>query len=213
MDTSNILRRYTSLSVLIDMIERQSISFMNPSFWDDRNDAFALERFRQLEHHGSVFALCLTGSEETYHHWKVFSPGMEGVCIWFDRALLIDSFEEETDELLHGDVTYHTIADLKSMRPSPDRIPFLKRIQFADEREYRFLITEDEPHLDRCEQKFDLSLIKRVTLSPWMPVSIADSVKAAIATLPQHSIKVYRSTLVENRDWKSILRNMASKPE
>lgn len=208
MDTTNILRRYTSLSVLIDMIERQSISFMNPSFWDDRNDAFALERFRQIEELGSVLALCLTGAEETYHHWKVFSPGMEGVCIWFDRNALIEGFEEDNDDLLHGDVTYHTIAELKAMHPSPDRIPFLKRVQFADEREYRFLMTEDETHIDRCEQQLDLSLVKRVTLSPWMPVSIADSVKAAIAALPHHAIQVYRSTLVENRDWKAILRNM-----
>lgn len=208
METANILRRYTSLSVLIDMVQRQSISFMNPAFWDDRNDAFSLERFRQVEAHGSVLALCLTGAEETYHHWKVFSPGLEGVCIWFDRTALIESLEDGPDELLHGDVTYHTIADLKSMSPSSDRIPFLKRIQFADEREYRFLMTEEESHLDRCEQRLDLSLVKRVTLSPWMPVSIADSIKAMIAGLPNHSIKVYRSTLVENRDWKSVFREM-----
>ena len=208
MDTSNILRRYTSLSVLIDMIQRQSISFMNPAFWDDRNDAFALERFRKVESHGSVLALCLTGAEETYHHWKVFSSGLEGVCIWFDRTGLIESLEDGPDEPLHGDVTYHTIAELKAMSPGPDRIPFLKRIQFADEQEYRFLIMEEESHIDRCEQKLDLSLVKRVTLSPWMPVSIADSVKAAIAALPNHSIKVYRSTLVENRAWKAVLRDV-----
>lgn len=208
MDTTNILRRYTSLAALIDMIQRQTISFMNPAFWDDRNDAFSLERFRQVEELGSVLALCLTGADETYHHWKVFSPGMEGVCVWFDRDRLIEQFEDDNEHLLHGDVTYHTIAELKSMQPSPDRIPFLKRVQFADEREYRFLMTEDESHIDRCEQRVDLSLVKRVTLSPWMPTSIADSVKAAIATLPNHSIRVYRSTLVENRDWKTALRNM-----
>ncbi|MEM7330070.1 MAG: DUF2971 domain-containing protein [Pseudomonadota bacterium] len=208
MDTTNILRRYTSLAALIDILQRQTISFMNPAFWDDRNDAYSLERFRQLEDHGSVLALCLTGAEETYHHWKVFSPGMEGVCIWFDRDHLIEQFEDDSGDLLHGDVTYHTIAELKSIRPSADRIPFLKRVQFADEREYRFLLTEDVAHIDRCEQSLDLSLIKRITLSPWMPVSIADSVKAAIAALPNHAIPVYRSTLVENRDWKSVLRDM-----
>jgi len=94
------------------------------------------------------------------------------------------------------------------MHPSADRIPFLKRVQFADEREYRFLMTEDDPHIDRCEQNLDLSLVTRITLSPWMPVSIADSVKATLAALPGHSIRVYRSTLVENRDWKSVFRGM-----
>lgn len=208
MDTTNTLRRYTSLSVLIDMIQRRAISFMNPAFWDDRNDAFSLERFRELEGCGSVLALCLTGAEETYHHWKVFSPGMEGVCIWFDREGLIEQFEQDTEELLHGDVTYHTISDLKTMRPAADRIPFLKRIQFSDEQEYRFLITEDERHIDRCAQAIDLALVTRVTLSPWMPVSIADSVKQAISNVSGGSIRAYRSTLVENRQWKSILRNM-----
>lgn len=211
MDTQNTLRRYTSLAVLIDMIQRRAISFMNPAFWDDRNDAFSLERFRQLEDCGSVLALCLTGADETYHHWKVFSPGMEGVCVWFDRDGLIEQFEEDSEDLLHGDVTYHTISELKSMHPSADRIPFLKRVQFADEREYRFLITEDDPHIDRCEQSLDLSLVTRITLSPWMPISIADSVKATIAALPGHSIRVYRSTLVENRDWKSVFRGMGAR--
>ncbi len=207
MKDLHVLRRYTSLAVLMDMLHRRAISFMNPNSWDDRNDAFSLERFRQVEGCGSVTALCLTGADETYHHWKIFAPGMEGACIWFDREALIERFEDDAD-ILQGEVIYHTIAELKQITPTAHQMPFLKRLQFADEREYRIIAVDDDAHIDRCEFEIDLGMIRRITLSPWMPPTVADSVKATLKAIPGHEIKVYRSTLVENRDWKAVFRGM-----
>ena len=40
---AEILSRYTSLPVLLDLIERQSLVFLNPQSWQDRNDSLVME--------------------------------------------------------------------------------------------------------------------------------------------------------------------------
>jgi hypothetical protein len=52
---------------------------------------------------------------------------------------------------------------------------------------------------------FDLSAIRRVTLSPWIVRDLADSI---IKTLRQidgcNQLKIYRSTLIDNAEWKKF---------
>jgi hypothetical protein len=57
--------------------------------WDDENDAHYIAKYKRLKHAVAVLALCFTESDETYHHWKVFSHGKDGVCIEFDKPRLL----------------------------------------------------------------------------------------------------------------------------
>ncbi|WP_394781923.1 hypothetical protein [Undibacterium sp.] len=50
-----------------------------------------------------------------------------------------------------------------------------------------------------------LSCIDRISLSPWLHRNLADAAKEAIKSMDGcASLKVYRSTLIGNEEWKTI---------
>jgi hypothetical protein len=198
----NFLRRYTEIPFIIDYLYTQQLALLDPSTWDDRNDSFYIEEYAKQSGYESVYALCLADGAETYHHWKVFSQGSGGACIQFDRDLLIDAVKECTD-LRAEKVNYKTINQLRKNKPELNELPFLKRYAFIHEDEFRLFYASKVagPPIHRIA--VPLSCINRIILSPWLPQTVADRVKDHIKLIPGCStIKIYRSTLVENEDWK-----------
>ena len=62
--------------------------------------------------------------------------------------------------------------------------------------------------------KIGLACINRVTLSPWMPKNIADSVKRTIRRVSgAGELDVTRSTLVQNDSWAKFGRVVAGEKE
>ena len=56
---------------------------------------------------------------------------------------------------------------------------------------------------------FDPSAIKRVTLSPWMPIAFAAPLKGIIKQIKDFdSVDVYRSTLIDNESWKNVVKGI-----
>ena len=45
--TAPILNRYTSLPIALDILVRHRVTLLSPETWEDRNDAFYLERYRE----------------------------------------------------------------------------------------------------------------------------------------------------------------------
>src|SRR3990167_8422654 len=87
-DLERYVRRYTTLSSALDTLVQRHLVLLNPSKWDDLNDVRFMELFRSQANAGSVLALCCTLATETYHHWRIFTQGMEGICIEFERRSL-----------------------------------------------------------------------------------------------------------------------------
>lgn len=201
------LRRYTERPYLIDLLRTCELTLVSPASWDDQNDSFYLNLYAQRTEQSNVFALCLTEASETYHHWKVFSSGTSGVCIEFKRDPLL-TWVRKQDGLSGAPVSYKTLKYLRARRPSLDELPFWKRKAFADELEFRlFYASSDKPtYLKRFT--FNLSYISRIVLNPWLPRSVADQVKATLLEIPGcETMKIYRSTLVDNESWKSLAAN------
>ena len=65
-------RKYTNLAALIHFLQTKQITLLNPSTWDDKNDAYFLEEFKNIQGFTTVLAICFAETYETYHHWKVF---------------------------------------------------------------------------------------------------------------------------------------------
>jgi hypothetical protein len=200
---SNYCRRYTELPFLIDFLTTKELALLNPALWDDRNDAFYLDLYARKAGLKSTRALCLTQASETYHHWKIFSSGPSGVCVEFYKEKLL-AHAKKTPDLRAESVKYRKIADLRSMSPELEELPFLKRYAFQDEHEFRLFVVQQSEEAGPVRIKMPLSTISRVVLSPWLPKSAADNVKKAIASIKGcKSLSVFRSTLVENEQWKS----------
>lgn len=203
------LRRYTELPYVIDFLQTKKLALLSPASWDDRNDSYYIEKYAQIKGLKSVYALCLAEAPETYHHWRVFSHGSGGACIEFDKALLAKNAQKIAG-LRAEEVKYETTKNLRSIKLNTQELPFLKRYAFIDEKEFRLFIGSNENGAPVYRLPLPLNTIKRITLSPWLPKSVVKEVKKTLNAIDGcKSLKIYRSTLVENEDWKKLADKVA----
>ena len=199
-----LLRRYTELPYVVDYLLTEELALLNPASWDDRNDSFYIEEYARRSGVKSVYALCLADCAETYHHWRVFSQGSGGACIQFKREEFLTMISK-VDGLRSEGVKYKTINELCSAAPTLDELPFLKRYAFKNEGEFRLFYaskTEGQPIHRIIVPR---TCIDYIILSPWLPSEVAERVKKTLKSIPGCSdVKMYRSTVVENEDWKKM---------
>jgi hypothetical protein len=194
---TNFLNRYTSFPALLAMLQSQQITLLSPALWEDRNDAFYMGQYKSRKQLKTLLALCFSQAEETYHHWRVFTHGADGVCITFRRAPLLKALTG----LRASAVTYRKIADLP--RAKLAQLPFLKRAPYEDEREFRIVFEDRVQEVETKSFAMPLGCISRVTLNPWLAPPLAGALKTAIKQIPGCTgLKVYQTTLLENERWK-----------
>jgi hypothetical protein len=195
------LTRFTTLPVLLDLLERRKLVLLDPESWDDKNDTQNIQEYKRRAGVENLFALCFTHKGETIHHWKSFAGGATGCCIEFSAGKLISIFEK-TEGLRHGMVTYKNI-NSAGLLPfsSVEEIPFTKRKPYQFEREYRAIWTGR--HDSTCfELELPLDVIRRITFTQQMPDPVFRSVKALlIRNYKELRNKVNRSTLYKNERW------------
>lgn len=204
---SNFLRRYTDLPFLFDYLRSKELALLSPKTWDDKNDSYFLEQYAKTRGFQSTYALCLAEAAETYHHWKVFTTGSSGVCIEFKKDALI-AHAQKVVGLRAEKVSYRTLKQLRTTRPTTDQLPFLKRHAFGDESEFRLFVARNEMPGSPIRFAVPANVVNRVVLSPWVPKPVADHLKSTIKEIVGcKSMAVIRSTLVENENWKKLCGN------
>jgi len=207
----NRLLRYTNLPILFDILYTKKFTLLNPTFWDDRNDAYYLELYKKRNKLKTVLALCFTTKAETYHHWKVFSDGSSGVCIQIKKDELLKCFNKNPG-IVSGFVIYKYIHQLQNSPPDLDELPFLKRKPYKDEGEFRVIYKNKKSEIGTKSIDFGLECIEKINLSPWLPDTVVNTVKSLIKNIPDCStIRVSKTTLIENEIWENIAtKNMTS---
>lgn len=202
----SVLRKYTNLAVAVDILQMKHLTLLDESTWDDKNDAWFISEYKDIIGASSVLASCFAETDETYHHWRVFSDGMAGVCIEFDKARLLSAFDG-VNGILRGRMIYRKIDTLRRRdRIEPEELPFLKRRPYKPECEYRVVYTETagEPLTAKCFP-IEIQWITRITLSPWMPPELRTSVTRTLKAINGcERLRVLRSTLVSNRQWRAL---------
>jgi hypothetical protein len=203
--------RYTNLAATIHILRSGKITLLNPATWDDTNDSYYMAEYKRLTYAHTVLALCFTESEEQYHHWRVFSHGTDGVRIEFNKDKLLAVFDG-IEEITKRNVDYRKIDDLREGPPLHlEDLPFLKRLPYTDEREFRLVYTSMREATEHKDYAIGLGCIRRITLSPWMPKALVNSVRATLKSLEGCShIKIYQSTLVSNEGWKALTARVAT---
>ncbi|HPB91368.1 MAG TPA: DUF2971 domain-containing protein [Rugosibacter sp.] len=200
----NYLKRYTDLPFLFDFLQTNELPLLNPESWDDKNDSHFLTHYAKSNGFASIYALCLTESPETYHHWKVFTSGVNGVCIEFNKEKLL-THVNKVPNIRAEPVVYKTINELKELKPSQVQLPFLKRIAFSDELEFRLFVATNNRQEPLMRFRLPAVAVKKIVLSPWIPKSVADQVKETIREIDGwKNISISRSSLVDNEKWKTL---------
>lgn len=200
----NYIRRYTSISAVIDVLRREALPLLDPQSWDDRNDRYFMALYKERLGLGGLYGACAAQCSETYHHWRVFTGTADGACIEIKRAPFEEALAKlegvrfgEVDYLLLEDVEQLTGADLA-------RLPFVKRAGFAPEEEYRIIAETAEPQKPAISVTLPIEWINKIYLNPWLPQSIADSVKATLRELPGcKQLIVQKSHLIDSGRWKT----------
>jgi hypothetical protein len=134
----------------------------------------------------------------------VFSHGSGGACIQFKQPQFLAAISK-VSRLRSEEVRYKTINELRRSKPTLNELPFLKSNAFQNEGEFRlfFTLKTEGPPIHRIS--VPRSCVDRIILSPWLPKVVADRVKKTLKSIPGCSkVKMYRSTLVENEDWKKL---------
>jgi hypothetical protein len=206
-NSNNYLNRYTTLPILLDILSRKQLTLLDPQSWEDRNDSYCIDQFKKHGRYKTVLGLCFSAARETFHHWKVFSGGVSGVCIEFNKNKLLKTLPKEKG-FRQGEIEYMTIENLESASLEFERIPFLKRWAYRDEKEYRIIYQHTTEELQTKGFSVECNSIRRITLSPWLPRAVTDTVSAVIQSLPGcKEIEIKRSTLIENSRWKKAILN------
>lgn len=205
----NFVRRYTTLSSALQTLQQRKIVLLSPSKWDDTNDAYFMDIYRANASARSVLAVCCTMAKETYHHWKIFTQGIDGVCIEFQRAPL-EGRIAALPGFRCGAVDYLQVGELEQLGPDDfRRLPFIKREGYRDEREWRVIAETDGAH-EFADLPIEIAWINSISFSPWMPPPLVDNLRSIIRPmLAGHSISLRASSLTNSDKWKDAGRRLA----
>ena len=214
MSDQTRLKRYTSLAAAVDMLVQQRIALLNPSKWQDTNDTHFLGAFQEQIRAKSLYAACFTQAAETFHHWRVFAGDSEGVCVEIDREGLLGSLIEGDIKYRWGDIKYRSLAQLRlRKRINAYELPFLKRLGFGDEKEFRLIYYSSRPQKGVHYVPIKRAWIKRIVLNPWIGDELFQSMKTALQSIPScKSISIIRTSLIDNTEWKGACDKVEELP-
>ena len=213
LSAPQLLRRYTDLTSVIDLLTHKRLTLLDPASWDDKNDSYFSEHYRERSNYRSVLALCLSTVGETYHHWKVFCGHASGVCIAFDRKLLLDCVDA-ADGVRHGKVKYMRLEGIAAKPPRLKRLPFIKRYAFRHELEYRLIYESKIETAPTHAIPVPLSTIQSISLSPWMPAPLLAATRLALQAIDEcGAVEITRSELISNSLWmQNAERSLRGEP-
>jgi len=196
--------RYTSMAGALEILGNNRITLVNPLSWDDKNDSYFIELYRNLlGDEAKISVLCFTTAVETFHHWKVFTPGDAGICIEFNRSKLVFS-AAGLDSVETQDVKYYNFKELASLGiHNRNELPFIKRSGFGDEQEWR-IVSRSHSSIDHIRYlPITSDFVKRIILSPFMPEPLMQNTKRMIRGMDGYSrVKIDSSRLTDSRLWK-----------
>ena len=201
-NNSRILKRYTDITTLINVLVAKKITLIDPQNWDDKNDSYFMSAYKRHKNLKSLLATCFTSAPETYHHWKIFSGNNSGVCIVFLNTQLQERISNKNG-LKSDYVEYKTLEELGKISPEINNLPFTKRYQFKDEKEFRIIYESSLEDLPFYDLDIELEDIDRIFLSPWLHSSLVNNLKQLLKSIPGCAkLKITRSTLIGNENWK-----------
>jgi hypothetical protein len=108
-------------------------------------------------------------------------------------------------------VDYQLIAQINKMSDVDlERLPSMKRWPYGDESKYRAVYVDKGKEFSTYAVPIGLNAITRITLSHWLAPPLVPIVKEILRSLPGCSgLKVYRSTLIDNDQWKKLTGRVA----
>lgn len=197
------LKKYTELRHAENVLTTCTLHLGDPSAWPDKNDAELIKIYAEAVSVPYVRATCLTTAADRFHFWTVFGRQDSGVCFWFEpKSLIADIAKDET--LIARQVLYRKPNTL-------DEIPFSKREQYSDEREFRVLM-HARAREELTSFSFSPTSLKRIYLNAWLsPEQLAEERERLMEMLRGHlsHVVIRQSRVIRKRAWIDAARSVA----
>jgi len=204
------LRRYMELKYVLPLLKSGRIEFLAPNKWDDTNDSHFLEAYRQKKKLKSLLAVCFTSVSERIHHWERFGRkgknGSEAICVEFNKATLLAAFSGNP-HIRSGEVKYWRLDDLEKALPSASKWPFVKRLPYCDEHEFRIIYEDAKRGWPLKALPISIDSIKNVIVGPYATDARRDEIKAMLVSVTRSigAIEITKTTVLSNKRWKRIV--------
>ncbi|MHB0898030.1 MAG: hypothetical protein ACYC1A_10825 [Spirochaetales bacterium] len=199
-----ILRRFTSLPLLLDILESSELQFSDPRYWEDKNDSEILKAYKDKKKLKTLFALCFTKDTETIYQWKAFSDNSSGCFIKFDSDNINKKILKNRN-IRQNEIKYIKINELKQELKKIEDIPFSKRWPYRNENEYRY-IYESKLYKSSYSIPINSSDIISVTFNQKMTDHTFDTIKRILKNKYKMS-NIYHSTVYRNETWLNYIRD------
>jgi hypothetical protein len=198
------LRHYTSLAVALNLLNTHKLTLAPEASWknwDDRFDAAMMDLFagqKAGESKGknktAVFVICFTCNFDTERNWRSHGTIAPDCCITFDGPALIGA-AKKAGGFLCAPVEYMDSHDfrkeIKSGKIAPEKAPFIKRLPYRGETEYRIVGWG----AGKTKELNAAPCVSRLTLSPKMPKAIFEPLNKWLESA--YRITVSRSALFD----------------
>lgn len=198
------LRRYTSIPAVLDTLQRRQTSLLEPASWSDRNDREIMRAYAERTPSRRAFAYCMAIGNETAHHWQVFADRGRGACIVFDRDRLLHALAGDS-AIRHREVAYVNWRTLSPAMRTYENLPFLKRVVFRYEREYRVVATPPAGVSESAatyDVRIPLTCITSIYFSGEAPTTYFETVKQIICAISGcERLPIRHSGLLKNVNW------------
>lgn len=199
---AKLLKRYTHLPAALGLLRERQLTLLSPSTWEDKNDRVFMEQYASKRQLSTLVGICFSQAAETFHHWKVFAPGSAGVCIELHKEKLLQAVPKAG--FRHGRVTYKKPVSLIGGYATRSELPFIKGWAFRDEKEYRVIFESDSEQLQTHTIPIDLSCVRSIVVSPWLPEPLFNATRLAINQIPGcQDIPVTHSRVINNEHWQA----------
>lgn len=203
-----IIRRYTNLASALHILRARSITLLAPDSWDDRNDRALMAAYKRKKKFRTVLALCFSQAAETYHHWKVFAPGSDGVFVEFKKQLLLETIKSPNIE--SKSIEYVSLANLRDDPPSLNSLPFSKRLAYQDEDEFRIVYTSKTEALDTKSLDITIEAVESIMVNPWLPEPLVETVRHVIKSVHGcEKLEVTQSKVTDSPAWRKFAATYA----
>lgn len=217
---NKLIHRYTSIPGVIDILRTRQLAILDPQQWDDRNDRHFMKLYQEHRKAKGLYGLCAAMCPETYHHWRVFTGGSDGACVVLKRTALEKHLTlarkkptASVTNVRFEEVEYLRLPDVREIGGADImRLPFLKRVGFADEDEFRIIIETNTDQQSAIYIDCPLEWIDCIKINPWLPQQQA---KSLIETLNEidgcKDVSIRRSFLIDSGTWKQAGDKVAGK--
>lgn len=203
---SQVLNHFVKLNYLVGILKNREITLTDPSKWEDKNDVFLIDKYKQRTNCKSFFAICFLSAPETYHHWKIYA-GEYGACIEFSRDKIVQLFKM-TNDCKIKQVKYWGAAEIKEKikdnKIDFDELPFIKRPAYSGEKEMRgIFVKKDDVAQNNFRIGFGIECISKITISPWVSDVAYDEIKSAIIGYGYSEGVINHSKLLHADFWQN----------